>query len=118
MQLTHILDWPAFDILSTCIYSYHMQRLIISAAILEKLRDKHKVSRRDIEQCFENRLGNYLLDEREDHRTDPPTLWFIASTNCNRPLKIAFIFIDGNIHIKSAFDPEIAAIEMYDRMGR
>ena len=95
-----------------------MQRLLISTAILEKLRDKHGVSRREIEQCFENRVGNYVLDDREDHRTDPPTLWFIAATNCNRPLKIIFIFSDGNVHIKSAFEPEIAAIEMYDRIGR
>jgi hypothetical protein len=71
-----------------------------------------------VEQCFENRVGNYVADDREDHRTDPPTLWFIAPTNTDRLLKVAFMFIDGAVHIKSAFEPYASEIKDYDEKGR
>lgn len=92
--------------------------LIVSAVILEKLRDKHGVSRREVEQCFENKCGMYLIDERADHQTDPPSLWFLAPTNEGRLLKVVFMFLDGNIHIKSAFEPEQDAITLYDEKGK
>lgn len=95
-----------------------MRPIIISSAILEKLRDKHSVERREVEQCFENKIGTFLVDDREDHRTEPETLWFIAPTNTNRLLKVAFMFIDGNIHIKSAFDPYPNEVEIYDELGK
>lgn len=95
-----------------------MRHLIISSDILAKLKEKHNVSRREVEQCFENKVGRYVMDEREDHRTDPPTLWFVAPTNCERLLKVIFVFADGNVHIKSAFEPGESVIEMYDRLGR
>jgi uncharacterized DUF497 family protein len=95
-----------------------MKNLVISAAVLEKLNTEHQVSLREVEQCFENKCGMYLVDDREDHQTDPPTLWFIAPTNRDRFLKVVFMFIDGNVHIKSAYDPEPAALELYDRRGK
>jgi hypothetical protein len=95
-----------------------VKTLRISSAILEKLTDRHNVTRREIEQCFENRVGNYVLDDREDHRTDPPTLWFVAPTNQDRLLKVMFIFTDGNVHIKSAYEPSDAVIELYEARGK
>ena len=95
-----------------------MKNLIVSAGVLAKLRDKHQIDRREVEQCFENLCGDYLEDTREDHRTDPPTLWFIAPTNRGRLLKVVFLFRDGNAHIKTAFEPEQQAIETYDRHGK
>ncbi|MBY0578758.1 MAG: ADP-ribosyl-(dinitrogen reductase) hydrolase [Burkholderiales bacterium] len=95
-----------------------MLSLVISTATLDKLRDKHSVTKREIEQCFENRVGNFVEDLREEHKTNPPTLWFVAPTNCNRILKIVFIFIDGNIHIKSAFEANDKSIELYEYLGR
>jgi Protein of unknown function (DUF497). len=95
-----------------------MRALIISSSVLQKLKSKHNVDRREVEQCFENIVGTYLTDNREDHKTDPPTLWFVAPTNQNRLLKVVFIFIDGNIHIKSAFEPSHKEITIYDRHGR
>lgn len=95
-----------------------MQSLIISPAILEKLQSKHSVSRREIEQCFENRMGEYLEDENEDHQTDPPSLWFIAPTNCDRSLKVVFVFQDGNIYVKTAYEPTRKSIELYEKLGR
>ena len=86
--------------------------------MLAKLRDKHSVTVREVEQCFENKCGLYLEDDREDNRTDPATLQFIAPTNQDRPLKVVFIFLDGNIHLKTAFDPDQADIAFYDRHGK
>ncbi|WP_431107553.1 ADP-ribosyl-(dinitrogen reductase) hydrolase [Variovorax paradoxus] len=95
-----------------------MKNLIVSAAVLQKLREKHNVSRREVEQCFENKCGLYLMDDREDHQSDPPTLWFISSTNRERLLKVIFIFIEGNVHLKSAYEPEPEAIALYDEIAR
>ena len=95
-----------------------MLNILISSDMLEKLRDKHSVTRREVEQCFENKCGISLVDEREDHRTDPETLWFIAPTNDQRLLKICFMFIDGNVHIKSAFEPDANELRIYERYGK
>lgn len=95
-----------------------MKNLIVSASVLTKLRDKHGVTVREVEQCFENLCGDYLEDTREDHQTDPPTLWFVAPTNQDRLLKVVFIFLDGNVHIKSAFPADAQAQAIYERHGK
>jgi hypothetical protein len=95
-----------------------MLSLIISPTILEKLETKHKVTRREVEQCFENLAGNYLEDTNEDHATDPPTLWFIAPTNRGRQLKVVFVFKDGNIYVKSAFAPSAKSVALYESKGK
>jgi uncharacterized DUF497 family protein len=101
------------------VYTIHrMKNFIVSAGVLEKLRDKHGVSVREVEQCFENKCGMYLEDDREDNRTDPVTLAFIAPTNQGRLLKVAFIFLDGNVHIKTAFEPDADDIAFYERNGK
>ena len=95
-----------------------MRSLVISPQLLQKLQEKHRVTRREVEQCFENKIGNYLEDDREEHRSDPPTLWFVAPTNCDRLLKVIFVFLDGNIYIKSAYEPSQTVIEIYNRKGK
>lgn len=95
-----------------------MKNLVVSAAVLTKLRDKHAVSVREVEQCFENLCGLYVEDDREDNRTNPPTLAFVAPTNQGRALKVAFIFIDGNVHIKTAFDASPEDIAFYEKHGK
>ena len=95
-----------------------MKNLIVSAGVLAKLRDKHGITIREVEQCFENLCGEYLEDTREDHQTDPPTLWFIGPTNQDRLLKIIFVIRDGNVFLKSAYEPEAAAIAVYEKHGK
>lgn len=95
-----------------------MKHLIISADVIEKLREKHGVSMREVEQCFENLCGLYVEDDREDNRTDPVTLAFVAPTNQGRLLKVCFMFIDGNVHIKTAFEADPADIAYYDKHGK
>ncbi len=103
-----------------CIYNVYLSilvilfmALLISVAVEKKLSDKHRVTRREVEQCFENREGGFLKDTRERHRTDPPTLWFIALTNKNRELKIVFMQNGNDIHLKSAFEPNDQECKIY-----
>jgi uncharacterized DUF497 family protein len=95
-----------------------MHNLRISEAVLNKLKDKHGVSRREVEQCFENKCGLYLVDDREDHRTDPPTLWFVASTNKGRQLKVIFIYRDGQVHLRSAYEADQSTCTLYNSKAR
>jgi uncharacterized DUF497 family protein len=95
-----------------------MPSIIISSRINVKLDSKHTVEKEEIEQCFDNRCGFNLIDDREEHRTDPPTLWFIAQTRTGRLLKIVFIYKDGNCHVKSAYEPNEIEIEIYENEGK
>lgn len=94
-----------------------MVNLRISTAVLEKLAKKHQVERREVEQCFDNKCGLFLMDDREDHASDPPTLWFIAPTNKGRSLKVIFVYRDGYMDLRSAFEADEAAQRIYDRKG-
>lgn len=90
--------------------------IIISGKILEKITSR-EISEREIKQCFENISGTYLEDPREEHRTDPPTHWFVSETNCGRKLKIMFVHRDSNIFIKSAFEATEEIIRIYEKYG-
>lgn len=94
-----------------------MKSLYISAEVLAKLSDKHQVSRREVEQCFENREGGLLEDVREQHRTNPPSQWFLACTNSGRLLKVVFVFESGKYMLKSAFEPNDTEKYIYERHG-
>lgn len=79
--------------------------VIIVPAIAAKIEqsDHGSLTRKEIEQCFENHCGGYCTDNREEHRTDPPTLWFVGETNQRRRLKIVFIQRGNDIVLKSAY---------------
>ncbi len=94
-----------------------MRNLIITARILEKLKSRHKVIRSEVEQCFSNRQGKLLTDDRELRKTNPPTLWFIAKTNKGRLLKVVYIQKGSEVHLKSAFDPNAVELSIYARHG-
>ena len=95
-----------------------MKNLYISQPVTEKLISKHNVTQREVEQCFENKCGLFLIDDREEHRSDPPTLWFVAPTNSKRLLKVIFIFKDGGIHIKSAYDADESVKRIYNTAAK
>lgn len=90
--------------------------LVISPAIRKKLDEKHKVQELEIRECFLNYDGKYLEDTREDHLTDPPTLWFIGQTYRGRELKIIFVCRDKNIYIKSAYDADPVSKRIYTEL--
>ncbi|HGM5493476.1 hypothetical protein ACUNEV_26590 [Serratia sp. IR-2025] len=92
--------------------------IVISEEIEDKLRIKHQVTEKEVQEALANCTGNLLIDNREQHRTNPPTNWIIAETNQRRELKICFIIIDGDIHIKSAFEPNEQERTIYAKHGK
>lgn len=73
---------------------------------LEKLRTKHGVERHEVIECFENRTKKALIDDREQHRTDPATEWFISETDAGRRLKVVYIRASATISvIRTAYEP-------------
>jgi hypothetical protein len=94
-----------------------MKNLKISAAIEAKLKTKHNVTIPEIRQCFLNRTGKLLVDNRALTKTNPPTLWFLALTNKNRCLKIVYIQKGFEFHLKTAFEPNTDELAIYHRYG-
>jgi predicted nucleotidyltransferase component of viral defense system len=100
--------------------------LRFSEDVLKKLAEKHNVSEAEVRQCFENRDGNYIKDTREEHRTDPPTYWFVSETNKRRVLKVCFIARKINtesgsetrVEIKTAYAANVDEIDIYNRIGK
>ncbi len=91
--------------------------IVISPKIRDKLARKHNVKPEEVEQCFANRNGNYILEVRKQHEANVPTYWFIAETNYRRRLKVVFISEHGNIYLKSAFEPTDGEVENYLKYG-
>jgi hypothetical protein len=89
----------------------------ISPNVLKKLKEKHAVEALEVEQCFENKTGMLLKDQREDHKSDPPTFWFIAPTNRNRLLKICFIQRDGDQQVRTAYPPNLDELRIYKTLA-
>lgn len=92
-----------------------MKALIITDATRAKLTKKHFVDEKEIRQCFVNRTGPLLIDERENHATTPPTLWFLARTNSRRLLKVVYIQTGPNIEIRTCYEPNEVEIKIYTR---
>ena len=93
--------------------------LSISPSVRQKLSKKTPpVVEEEIEQCFANRTGKLLEDIREQHRSDPPTQWFIAQTDYGRFLKVAFIHKADEIIIRTAYDPNPKEKEIYSNYGK
>lgn len=81
---------------------------------IEKLNEKHNVSQEEITECFQNtKTGHLCIDDREQHNTNPPTLWFIGLTNAGRKLKVIFICINDTAYIKTAYDAKENVIKIF-----
>lgn len=93
-------------------------RIEISKEIEDKLRKKHTVTPKEVEECIQNLTGKLLKDNRDDHKTNPPTWWFIAENNQGRVLKVCFIIIDGDCHIKTAYAPNAEEQRIYSKYGK
>lgn len=94
-----------------------LTNLVIAPDIRDKLESKHRVKEGEVHECFFNREGPYLLDVEEGHQTDTPTEWFLAKTDRGRLLKVIFVFRDGNIYLKSAFDANAKAQQIYTALS-
>jgi uncharacterized DUF497 family protein len=91
-----------------------MVQLFMTENIRKKLESEHGVQPTEVFQCFLNREKGFLLDDREEHKTDPPTQWFISNTDAGRFLKVVFIRTSATeIDIKSAYEPNSKEITIY-----
>jgi uncharacterized DUF497 family protein len=90
-------------------------RLVITDRVQEKLTEKHNVTRSEIAQCFANKLGRSLEDDREDHRTDPPTRWFLAETDSGRLLKVVYVQEKDVVFIKTTYPPNEEEVRIYNK---
>ncbi|MEZ9417628.1 hypothetical protein AB4189_26230 [Vibrio sp. 10N.286.49.E1] len=94
-------------------------KLVISPSVERKLATKHDVTESEIRDCFANRDKDFLKDQREEHQSDPPTLWFVAETDYGRKLKIAFIFYscDNSFVIRTAYPTNPEEIRIYNKFA-
>lgn len=91
--------------------------LFISPRVRQKLLTKHNVTEAQVLQCFANRTASDLFDNRPEHRTDPPTRWFIAETDYGIKLKVCYVLdpTTNIVEIKSAFPPNQDELGIYER---
>lgn len=92
-------------------------KLRFSPGVLQKLEQKHKISEAEVIECFANRLGSSLIDNREAHRTNPPTRWFVAETDMGCKLKVVYIRADDVIIIKTAYPANATELDIYARVA-
>ncbi|MGA7981011.1 MAG: hypothetical protein WCA32_12415 [Chromatiaceae bacterium] len=59
-----------------------------------------------------------MIDTREEHRTQPPTRWFIAETNLGRKLKVVFVPKGEDVIIKTAYGPNEIERRMYRELSK
>lgn len=93
--------------------------LVISDKIRQKLAQKHGVNEEEIRQCFASREKGFLEDTREDHKTNPPSKWFVAQTDFGRVLKVVFMYFPdtGEVHVKTAYEANQKEIEIYEKFA-
>lgn len=105
--------------LQFCIYNRRSRDSARNFSIdSRKIGEKHHAQELEIRECFINHDGKYLEDTREDHLTDPPTLWFIGRSYRGRELKIIFVHRDKNIYIKSAYEADSEAKRIYTKLTK
>jgi uncharacterized DUF497 family protein len=92
--------------------------ITISAAVKRKLADKHNVSEKEVHEAFANRTGKLLFDLREEHQSDPRTLWFVALTNHRRLIKVCFIPREDGPHIRTAYEANPVELSIYRAHGK
>ena len=94
-----------------------MAKILVSDEMRAKLAGEHDVGVPEVHQCFANRTGKLLTDSREEHRTDPPTLWFIAPTNKGRLLKVCYV-PRTDFYIRTCYPPNDVELAIYRKHGQ
>ena len=90
--------------------------VIASPNIIDKILLVHKVDILEVEEAFNNWVGRPLIDDRKQHRTNPPTIWFCAETTDGRILKIVGIPLveTKEFVLKSAYEASDWEINFYE----
>ena len=92
-------------------------KLYISPDIAKKLKDKHSLYVSEVESVWANYNGITLEDTREQHRTSPATMWFIAKSPTGRDLKIVYVPEDDIAYMRTAYDANATEIWLYKKRG-
>lgn len=87
----------------------------ISSKVKKKIKDKHGLTLDEVFEAISGRLAGFLEDTREKHKSDPPTYWFIGSTDFGKLVKIAFIFKDGTMIIRTAYEANQRELAIYKK---
>jgi len=75
----------------------------------------HQLQSKKLLNVFKIPQNGLYIDNRQQHKTKPPTRWFIAETDSMRRLKIVFITYPSGDHvIKSAFEPDEYEEKVYE----
>ena len=92
-------------------------KFVFSPKISTKLADEnHNVSEQEVREAFFNSDGRSLIDPREKHKTNPPTLWFVSETNKGRILKVCYVF-DGEhtVYVRTAYEATDNIIRIFEK---
>lgn len=91
-------------------------QIVASSRVLEKLLIVHGVDFEEVEEAFHYWVGQPLIDDRSEHRTRPPTVWFCAPTSEGRILKIVGIphSKTKEFILKSAYSADDWEIDLYE----
>lgn len=93
---------------------------IITPTIEEKIKEKHGVSVMEVEEAFNQFDGHLIEDTRAQHKTRPPTVWFLAETYDGKLLKLVLIWDVTNARaiLKTAYAPDQEEINLYEAYSR
>lgn len=90
--------------------------LYASKAVENKIEEFHGVSLIEAEEAFFNFNGKMLEDDRKQHRTKPPTYWFLSETFDGRLLKLVVKIDSTNdvAFLRTAYEPSQEEINFYE----
>lgn len=98
-----------------------LDRLLFAPSIVEKISTKiPSVSLMEVEEAFCQWDGFWVLDDREDHKTVPPTYWFISETFDGRLLKVVIKPVPDTdfAYVRTAYDAQKMEIQIYDQKAK
>jgi hypothetical protein len=90
--------------------------LHVSEFVEQKIKEFHNVTVIEAEEAFTTFNGKMLEDDRVEHRTKPPTYWFLSETFDGRLLKIVvkIIWEKQIAFLRTAYEPSDEEINFYE----
>lgn len=97
-----------------------LDTLVFAESIKEKLSQKiPPVSVVEVEEAFSQWDGWWVEDDRHEHRSDPPTYWFLAETFDGRLLKVVIkpLKNSNRAYVRTAYDADTMEIYVYEKQA-
>jgi len=91
-------------------------QIVVSENIQEKILREHNVTVTEVEEAMFLHGSKYIIDDREKHKTHPPTVWFISESFEGRLLKIVIIpdIKREFAKLRTAYEPDEQEIQIYE----